>query len=84
MPLILAGERAAHIEACIIKRHCDHKTGGSPDSVIKERSSARRVRAFVVILDKVPSSSSMVSERPFARVVLKCTQTSASGFRSGA
>jgi hypothetical protein len=40
--------------------------------------------ALVVILDKVPSSSSRLSGRPFARVVLQCAQTSSSGFRSGA
>src|SRR2546425_7909159 len=47
------------IEPCISNRHYGHKKGGSSDPVMKERSSAGRLRAFFVILDKVPSSSAM-------------------------
>ncbi len=72
------------IDMCISNRHSDHKKAGRSEAVIKERRSAGRVRAFLVIRHSAAMSSSRASGRPLARVALKWVQPNSSGFRSGA
>ena len=72
------------IDLCISNRRHGHKNAGSSEAVIKDRRSAGRFRAFLVIRHSAAMSSSRLSGRPLASVALKCVQTNSSGFRSGA
>jgi len=72
------------IDLCISNRHSGHKKAGSSEAVIKDRRSAGRFRAFLVIRHSAAMSSSRLSGRPLASVALKWVQTNSSGFRSGA
>src|SRR5207245_6333718 len=72
------------IDLCINNRRHGHKNAGSSEAVIKDRRSAGRFRAFLVIRHSAAMSSSRLSGRPLASVALKWVQTNSSGFRSGA
>ena len=72
------------IDMCVSNRHSGHRNAGSSDAVIKDRRSAGRFRAFLVIRHSAAMSSSRLSGRPLASVALKWVQTNSSGFRSGA
>jgi hypothetical protein len=76
--------RLKAIEMCVSNRHSGHRNADSSDAVIKDRRSAGRFRAFLVIRHSAAMSSSRLSERPLASVALKWVQTNSSGFRSGA
>ena len=72
------------IDMCVSNRHSGHRNAGRSDAVIKDRRSAGRFRAFLVIRPSAAMSSSRLSGRPLASVALKWVQTNSSGFRSGA
>ena len=82
-PVVLA-QQLANIDMCVSNRHSGHRNAGSSDAMIKDRRSAGRFRAVLVIRPSAAMSSSRLSGRPLASVALKWVQTNSSGFRSGA
>ena len=59
------------IDMCRSNRHYGHKKAGSSEAAIKDRRSAGRLRAFLVIRHNAAMSSSTLSGRPLASVALK-------------
>jgi hypothetical protein len=59
------------IDMCRSNRHYGHKNAGSSEAAIKDRRSAGRLRAFLVIRHNAAMSSSTLSGRPLASVALK-------------
>jgi putative ABC transport system substrate-binding protein len=59
------------IDMCRSNRHYGHKKAGSSEAAIKERRSAGRLRAFLVIRHNAAMSASTLSGRPLASVALK-------------
>ena len=65
------GRPLALIDMCRSNRHYGHKKAGSSEAAIKERRSAGRLRAFLVIRHNAAMSASTLSGRPLASVALK-------------